>query len=187
MAASNSTNPPYISPSPVGFHITKLETFFQSPHLAPVSESPERRHWATKESANQLQQAFPDTPAAMESLTLMIYNKSRDTDRVCPSCRRWYKYGESEHHYASFEDFLRREPPISSTTMSYAQRTEQDLSGICCQTCGDAMVEGPVEADRTSGMELGRSGAWRMRRTTIAEEAEAGVKIVWELVDSVVE
>lgn len=63
------------------------------------------------------------------------------------------------------------------------QREEQDLSGICGQTCMEAMVEGPEEAGRTSGKELSRDGRWRMRRTTIAEEAEAGVKIVWELVD----
>ena len=47
----------------------------------------------------------------------------------------------------------------------------------------DAMTEELEEAKRTSGKELSRSGGWRMRRTTIAEEAEAGVKIVWELVD----
>ena len=71
--------------------------------------------------------------------------------------------------------------------MGEAQRAEQDLSGICCQSCMDAMVEGPVEAERTSRVELRRSGGWRMRRTTVAEEAEAGVKIVWELVGSGVE
>ena len=67
--------------------------------------------------------------------------------------------------------------------MSAEQREEQDLSGICSQACMDAMVEGPKEAGRTSGKELSRSGRWRMRRTTIAEEAEAGVKIAWELVE----
>ena len=182
MAASNPANPPYASPSPVGFHITKLQPFLQSPHRVSKSESPDRRHWATETGASQLGQAFTDTPTGIASLTLLLYNKSRDTDRICPSCRRWYKFGESEHHYASFDEFVGREPPIS-TAMSAEQREEQDLSGICSQACMDAMVEGPEEAERTSGKELSRDGRWRMRRTTVAEEAEAGVKIVWELVD----
>ena len=75
-----------------------------------------------------------------------------------------------------------RDPPIS-TAMSDQQREEQDLSGICSQACMDAMMEGPEEAGRTSGKELSRSGRWRMRRTTVAEEVEAGVKILWELVE----
>ena len=70
-----------------------------------------------------------------------------------------------------------------STTMSAEKREEQDLSGICSQACMGAMIEGPEEAGRTSGKEMSRSGRWRMRRTTVAGEAEAGVKIVWELVD----
>ena len=67
--------------------------------------------------------------------------------------------------------------------MSSEQREAQDLSSICSRACMDAMVEGPKETRRTNGKELRHSGRWRMRRTTIAEEAEAGVKIVWELVD----
>ena len=67
--------------------------------------------------------------------------------------------------------------------MSPKQREEQDHSGICSRACMDAMIEGLREAGRTSAKELSRSGRWRMRRMTVAEEAEAGVEIVWELVD----
>ena len=182
MAASDSASPSYASPSPVGFHITSLVPFLESPHIASISESSERQHWGTETGMSQIEQFFPDTPAGINSLNLLLYNKTRDTDRICPSCRRWYKFGESEQHYTSFDEFVRREPPIS-TAMSAEQKEEQDLSGICSQACMNAMMEGPVEAERTSGKELKRSGPWRMRRTTLAEEVENGVKIVWELVE----
>ena len=182
MTASDSADPPYVSVSPVGFHITALLSFMQSPNRVSVSETQERRDWATASTVNRLQRAFPRTPAATNSFNLLVYNKSRDSDRICPGCRRWYKFGESEHHYASFNDFIRRDPPIWEV-MPPGQLEEQELSGICSQHCMNALTEDAEDAERTSGKELLRSGQWVMRRTTTAEEAEAGVKIVWERID----
>ncbi len=179
MATSQPNNPSYVSQSSVGFHITDPQTWIRTSHLAPVSQDPDRRHWTTQEGADQITQMFPHTPAGIVSLNLFIYNKSRDTDRICPSCRRWYKVGESEHRYESFDEFLRRDYS-SSPTINTERREEQNLSGLCSQFCMDALVEDPDDAERNSGKELRRSGSWLMRRTTIAEEAEGGVKVKWE-------
>lgn len=46
----------------------------------------------------------------------------------------------------------------------------------------EAMMGRPEEARRTSGKELSRCGRWRVRRRTIAEGVEGGVKIVWGFV-----
>jgi len=183
MATSQPNNPPCVSPSAVGFHITDPQTWIQTSHLAPVSHDPDRRHWATQEGADQITQMFPHTLAGIVSLNLSIYNKSRDTDRICPSCRRWYKVGESEHRYESFEEFLRREYS-SSPAIDSEQREEQSLSGICSQLCMDALVEDPEDAERNGGKELRRSDSWLMRRTTTAEEAKGGVKVEWERIGS---
>ncbi|KAI4195630.1 MAG: hypothetical protein LQ350_007101 [Teloschistes chrysophthalmus] len=179
MTSSGSDDPPYASASPVGYHITQLRPFLQSPHRVEASTNPVRRQWATPEGANRLPVAFPPTPSAIESRNLMIYNKSRDTDRICPSCRRWYKVGESEQRYDSFAEFLHRKPPVTAT-MAAEQKQEQDLSGICSQGCMDTMMDDPSEAAGNSGKELQRSGSWVKRRTTIAEEAAAGVTIMWK-------
>jgi len=183
MATSKPNNPPYIYPSPVGFHVTDPQIWIQTSHLAPVSHDPDRRHWATQEGADQVTQMFPHTPAGIVSLNLLIYNKSRDTDRICPSCRRWYKVGESEHRYESFDEFLHRDYS-SLPAIGTEQREEQSLSGICSQACMDALVEDPEDAERNSGKELRRSGSRVMTRTTVAEEAKGGVKVKWERIGS---
>jgi len=48
----------------------------------------------------------------------------------------------------------------------------------------NALVEDPEDAERNGGKELRRSDSWLMRRTTIAEEAEGGVKVKWERIRS---
>ena len=61
----------------------------------------------------------------MVSSNLMLYNKSRDTDRICPSCRRWYQVGEAERSCKSFGEFLQRDP-ASTTEIGNEQRDEQN-------------------------------------------------------------
>ncbi|KAG7007419.1 hypothetical protein G7Y79_00010g029200 [Physcia stellaris] len=179
MAANEPDTPSYLSPSPVGFHITDLQAFVRSSYLAPVSQDPDKADWATEATASQFSQTVPKSPAGDAALQLVIINKSRDTDRICPSCRRWYKFGEPERHYQSFSDFLKRN--ISNgPAMSAEQREEQDLSGICSQICMDALVEDPEETDKNHGMEIRRLGSWLQKRTTRAKEAQTGAKIVWE-------
>ncbi|KAI4101140.1 MAG: hypothetical protein L6R37_005108 [Teloschistes peruensis] len=158
MASSGSNDPPYASASPVGYHITQLRPSLQSPHRVEASINPVKRQWATPEGANRLPVAFPPTPSGIQSCSLMILNKSRDTVRICPNYRRWYKVGESEQRYNSFEDFLHRKPPLTATVAA-EQKQEQDLSGICSQGCTDAMMDDPSEAAGNSGKELQRSGS----------------------------
>ncbi|KAL8959025.1 MAG: hypothetical protein Q9183_005715, partial [Haloplaca sp. 2 TL-2023] len=81
--------------------------------------------------------------------------------------------------YDSFDQFLQRTAPESSS-INAERREEQDLSGICSQFCMDAMMEDPEESEKAAGKEVRKSGPWVMRRTTAEEEAEAGVKVVWE-------
>ena len=154
----------------------------QTTHIAPVSSIPSRRHRPSQDGAGQTRQMFPQTPAGIISLNPMIYDRSRETDRVCPSCHRWYKFGEPERHWASFDEFLQR-GPSSSTAMDTGQRQEQDLVGICSPSCLNAMVEDLDGEAGRSGKELRRSDRWLMRRTTMPEGAEAGLKIVWERIN----
>lgn len=95
-----------------------------------------------------------ETTSSLNSFRLMAYNNPRDTDRIYPSCRRWYKVGEPEHQFEYFNHFLQRDIPMSMSM--------------------DAIVEDPDDAARNGGKKLRRSGAWVVRRRTLAEEAEEG-------------
>ena len=50
------------------------------------------------------------TPQALQAVKILIYNKSRDVDRVCPACMSWYRVGEQGgKEFGSFREFLDRE------------------------------------------------------------------------------
>lgn len=176
MAAQQHETPAYMSPSPIGFHITNLGLFLQCPNLALVSSDPDRAAWSTR--TGELTRMFPQTSAGQMSARLMVYNKSRDTDRICPACRRWYYVGEPEWEYKSLDDFAKRNR-TETDAVGDEQKEEQDLSGICSSVCFEALTEYPEEAARKSGRVVRKEGEWVLRRTTPGQEEREGLKMVW--------
>ncbi len=196
MSANTTTNPPdYVFASPLGFHARNVQEFFRH-HPTPVSSDPERRQWATPDSYQSMSAMFlsaGDTPGAAVMTNLFIINKSRDVDRICPSCHRIYRVGEGPRAYAFFDEFLERprgggggavevevEVEVDKKTME-----EQDLSGACCGPCFNALSEedwGENGCEGELGMllELARKEGFVFRRARMGEERETGVKNVWE-------
>ena len=195
MTSTSSPNteavPPYVSKSPVGFHVTDLQTFLQA-HPTPTSKDPERHGFLGAEP--QLRQMFPQDAAGRAACTLMIHNKTRDTERICPSCRRIYRVGEGPKEWDSFEAFMSRVNDTSSGVDSKIKE-EQDLSGICNTLCFNILTVAEAE-----GWSVEQADAWvkanmkemvpiedpdilekwMIRKTTAAEESASGIKLVWE-------
>jgi hypothetical protein len=63
---------------------------------------------------------------AILATNLLIYNKSRDTDRVCPACLRWYRAGEGFRSYSSLEEFIGR-PVLAQPEVEQEVATEQEV------------------------------------------------------------
>jgi hypothetical protein len=66
------------------------------------------------------------TPLAILGANLLIYNKSRDTDRVCPACLRWYRVGEAFKSYSTLEEFTAR-PVLAQPEIEQEVATEQEV------------------------------------------------------------
>jgi len=66
------------------------------------------------------------TPLAVLGANLLIYNKSRDTDRVCPACMRWYRVGEGLRCYSGLEEFIAR-PVLVQPEVEKEVATEQEV------------------------------------------------------------
>ncbi|KAF8580571.1 hypothetical protein K439DRAFT_1636904 [Ramaria rubella] len=193
--------PSYATVSPVGVHILDIPSFLHSSHKAPLSTDPGRRGWASEESMSSLSQIFLALPLGQTTFELFIYNKTRDIDRICPSCRRWYRVGETLAFdpdgtipaYRSFEEFIRR--PICAIPPSEENNkvtVEQELSGICSSVCMGVMNNGDesmlgLDYDELTPEQLSRCSAsverdtgWRIRKTTAEEEVSmGGVKVVY--------
>ncbi len=188
ISAKTTTNKPpnYVFASPLGFHAKNVQEFFRH-HPTPVSSDPERRQWATPDSYQSMSAMFlsaGNTPGAAVMTNLFIINKSRDVDRICPSCHRIYRVGEGPRAYASFEEFLGRrggvEVEVDRKTME-----EQDLSGACCGPCFNVLseeewAENGCEGELEMLLELARNEGFVFRRARMEEERETGVKNVWE-------
>ncbi|KAJ3554564.1 hypothetical protein NM688_g3044 [Phlebia brevispora] len=74
-----------------------------------------------------------------EIATILWYNKSRQTARICPVCKRLYRVGEAlrqpgEHSPSwSNSDFPRA--PQKPASSHAKRRKEQEISGICSTLC----------------------------------------------------
>jgi hypothetical protein len=66
------------------------------------------------------------TPLAILGANLLIYNKSRDTDRVCPACLRWYRVGEAFKSYSGLDEFTAR-PVLAQPEVEQEVATEQEV------------------------------------------------------------
>jgi hypothetical protein len=66
------------------------------------------------------------TPLATLGANLLIYNKSRDTDRVCPACLRWYRVGEAFKFYSGLEEFTAR-PVLAQPEVEQEVAAEQEV------------------------------------------------------------
>ena len=185
MMNDDSAVPSYLSASPVGYHVMDILPFFRSPYKAPVSEDPEKRMWASLGAGQQLASMFPHNAAGIAEANLLVYNKSRDTDRICPSCRRWYRVGEKVGTRLPFKEFLVRQDVPQAEKEA---RVEQDLSGICSRECMRLMTHGDVDVfgktirdiseDDFSALNPGTSG-WTMRKATPEEKEATGIEMFW--------
>lgn len=113
----------------------------------------------------------------------MIYNKSRDVDRVCPSCHRIYRVGEAPRAYQDFQEFFERPKPDAEVDEKTMQ--EQDMSGICCGPCFNALSDKPWQANGCGAelakmRDLASSNGFTIRPSRPEEQWESGLKIVWE-------
>ncbi len=66
------------------------------------------------------------TPLATMSVNLFIYNKTRDIDRVCPACLRWYRVGEDFRSYSCLDEFTAR-PILAQPEVEQEVATEQEV------------------------------------------------------------
>ena len=176
---TDSTKPDYIAASPVGYHVTELLPFFRSTYRAPISKIPVKKEWATEKASQRISSMFPHTTIGIAHANLMIYNKSRDHDRICPACRRWYSVGEpiKLQNYASFEEFSQRPRPDSEEFVGEIDpetMPEQELSGICSQECMNVLTEGTAEwvGPEVEGVELCMA--------TEAQKVELGYELFWK-------
>ncbi|KAL8926520.1 MAG: hypothetical protein Q9208_002847 [Pyrenodesmia sp. 3 TL-2023] len=180
-----TSNPNYVFASPLGFHARDVREFF-SQHPTPVSSDPERRQWATQDSHQSMSTMFlsaGDTPGAVVMTNLFIINKSRDVNRICPSCHRIYRVGEGPRAYESFEEFVNR--PRGGSEVDEKTREEQDSSGACCGPCFNALSEQDWGENECGGelaalLDLAAKNGFVLRHSRPEEEYGTAVKIVWE-------
>jgi len=184
--------PAFLSSSPAGLHVSDFQAFAQSGFPAPVSNSQERSHWATAGNAQLVSRilcASPEgaTPLEIQEANILVYNKSRDIDRVCPACLRWYRVGESFRSYSSLEEFRAR-PVLTQPEVGQDVVTEQDLSGICTRECMKVLNEGSdavfgkdadnLSAGEVASMNINPMSKFKVRKPTASERAQ-GAKLVF--------
>jgi len=184
--------PPFLYSSPAGFHLRDFNAFIRSGLFSPVSNSQERSHWATEENATLISRMFctsPEgaTPLSIQGANILVYNKSRDNDRICPACLRWYRVGEGFRSYSSLEEFRAR-PVLVQPEIEKDLATEQDLSGICTRECFKVLNEGNddacgKDADKLSAEEVetlntNPMSTLKVRKPTASEQAQ-GAKLVF--------
>ena len=117
-----------------------------------ISKKKFRSQWASEPAMVQVSQIFcsgPEgaTPAAILNANLLVYNKSRDADRVCPACLRWYRVGEGFRSYSSLEEFTARlvlaQPEVEQDVATEQEvespfptlKYEFDNCGYSCRAC----------------------------------------------------
>jgi len=185
--------PLFLVSSPIGIHIRDFEAFMQSSLVVPVSSNPEQLSWASENARMQVvaMYGFPgdlaDAPKGLLQATdILIYNKSRENDRMCAACMRWYRAGEGFKSYSSLEEFLVR-PVLERPEVDAETASEQDLSGICTRQCMQALKGGSdavfgKHADELSAGEVATMtpgpGGVRCRKPTAGESAQ-GAKLVF--------
>ncbi|OXV12186.1 hypothetical protein Egran_00053 [Elaphomyces granulatus] len=176
--------PTFLWSSPAGIHIRFFDEWLRSGLIAPRSDVQERARWAAEPTAQAVCQMFCDggqDPCAIISAKIFIYNKSRDVDRVCPACFRWYRVGEGPKSYSGLEEFFARpvqaEPEVEQDVVA-----EQELSGICTRDCmknsnagSDAVLGKTADqltAEEVATMNNNPQSAYTVRKPTETERAQ---------------
>ncbi|KAI4184271.1 MAG: hypothetical protein LQ348_004569 [Seirophora lacunosa] len=183
--STSSTTPEYVYASPLGFHVKNLLQLIRH-HPTHVSSDPARRKWTTQKSQQMISSMFlgtGNTPGAVIMANLFIINKTRDVDRICPSCHRIYRVGEAPRAYPSFDEFINR--PRRTSEVDAKVEEEQDLSGACCGPCFNALSEQQWEENGCGGelvevMRLASQNGFTLRYSRPEEQHETGIKTVWE-------
>ncbi len=108
------------------------------------------------------------TPSsARTEAKLMTYNKSRDIDRVCPACLRWYRVGEEVFkEFSSFQAFLDR-PILRRPEVGDEVGQEQDVKSNTCERlwANETLAIRYLFENMFQGDEWGQRGCfWEKRR-----------------------
>ncbi|KZT19700.1 hypothetical protein NEOLEDRAFT_935965 [Neolentinus lepideus HHB14362 ss-1] len=128
-----TATPAFLRRSDAGLYVTRVSQFLASSYADPVGPSEEHRGWTLgQDGITRMFGGAPDLGA------IFLFNKQRETQRICPACRRVYHVGEA----------------IAGTNLqaNSTERQEQELSGICSYPC--AVVMGAAEVMGKSADEL---------------------------------
>ncbi|KAJ8590657.1 hypothetical protein M405DRAFT_766044 [Rhizopogon salebrosus TDB-379] len=98
-----------------------LSSFFAQP---PSLDDPLCAEFSQEEVHQMLCTTLPD-----ETATILWYNKSRATSRICPSCRRLYRLGDI------LPDLTQDSGQQTNETRSPLLAREQEISGLCSPVC----------------------------------------------------
>ncbi|KZV98975.1 hypothetical protein EXIGLDRAFT_266118 [Exidia glandulosa HHB12029] len=127
--------PPFLKRSPAGLIVADVPAFLASQHADPVSSHPSRRRWLTP--GEDLAELFAAQPTFG---SILVFNKTRDVQRICPICYRLYAVGEG---------VVGLDPDVVEEGSKFFE--EQEGTGICSSTCARTAA-----ADDRDGEEVSR-------------------------------
>ncbi|KAJ2934565.1 hypothetical protein H1R20_g2542, partial [Candolleomyces eurysporus] len=121
--------PPVIHDPGNGPRVRDVKGFLKSEFFAqmPAFDDPLCAEFAQEEVLQMLQTVLPE-----EVATILWYNKSRATSRICPACQRLYRLGDTlpDHDVGSEKASVGGPKPAPPQL-----RLEQQISGICSPVC----------------------------------------------------
>ncbi|KAH9948079.1 hypothetical protein B0H21DRAFT_806180 [Amylocystis lapponica] len=120
------TKTPFIHDPGNGPRVRDARAFLASSFASPPSlDDPLCAEFAQDEVLQMLCSVLP-----METATILWYNKSRRTARVCPACQRLYRLGDVLPEHVGDP----RAPTPEERISPFLYR-EQELSGLCSSLC----------------------------------------------------
>lgn len=120
----STTLPPFLKQENDGvIYITDFPSFLQSKYADQIGTSDANRSWSSS-SNDFIRFAFPSRPDVGR---IFIYNKQRSSQRICPSCHRLYRIGDSSNAGVQL-------PPRCK------ERAEQIQTGLCGHACAVDMA-----------------------------------------------
>ncbi|KZT39816.1 hypothetical protein SISSUDRAFT_984358 [Sistotremastrum suecicum HHB10207 ss-3] len=128
-----------------GPRVKDLFAFIESAYATkPTLDDPQCREYYYQDVLDLLVELLP-----RETAVILWYNKTRLNARICPTCRRFYKIGQTLPTHAM-------EAPLDEKSKPLLEQ-EQTLSGICSFLCFGVAVynyPGTVDAWGLPGWEM---------------------------------
>ncbi|KAI0076476.1 hypothetical protein K474DRAFT_1645008 [Panus rudis PR-1116 ss-1] len=122
---------PFIHDPGNGPRVKDIHTFLSSSFAAPPSlDDPLCAEFAQEEMLEMLCSVLPE-----EIALVLWYNKSRLTARICPTCQRFYRLGDSLPDHIPVDERELRDRYSDGQPMSELLSREQEISGLCSSIC----------------------------------------------------